>query len=184
MSEQPTDLPNAGDQATRLIQTHQTGVWRYLRSLGCNDHEAEDLTQETFLRVLQKPFDDFDRAATAAYLRRVAHNLLIDLRRRHKRLIVTDDVEKIDAFWQQVTVADQGEDVIAVLQECLASLSNRAQTALRMRFEKRKSRQEIADAIGVGEHGAKNLMQRAKSQLRECIERKLRLEDHLSTRKS
>lgn len=184
MSEQSPDLSDAAIQATRLIQTHQTGVWRYLRSLGCDDHEAEDLTQETFLKVLQKPFDDFDRTATAAYLRRVAHNLLIDLRRRQKRQIVTDDIEQIDAFWQQVTTVDQGEEVISVLQECMDSLTGRAQKALRMRFESRKSRQEIADALGVGEHGAKNLMQRAKTQLRQCIERKLRLEDHLSTRKS
>jgi RNA polymerase sigma-70 factor (ECF subfamily) len=44
--------------------------------------------------------------------------------------------------------------------------------ALDMRFRDRSSRSEIAVALGITEHGAKNLMQRAKQQLRVCIERK------------
>jgi RNA polymerase sigma-70 factor (ECF subfamily) len=42
-----------------------------------------------------------------------------------------------------------------------------------MRFRDDSSRDEIATALEITEHGAKNLMQRAKQQLRECIERKL-----------
>ncbi|HEX7449919.1 MAG TPA: sigma factor, partial [Pirellulales bacterium] len=61
-----------GFDAARLIEEHQAGVWRYLRVLGCNAAEAEDLTQDTFLAVLEKPFHDYQRAATAAYLRQVA----------------------------------------------------------------------------------------------------------------
>ena len=41
-----------------LIQTYQAGIWRYLRALGCDSAQAEDITQETFLNVLQKPFQD------------------------------------------------------------------------------------------------------------------------------
>jgi RNA polymerase sigma-70 factor (ECF subfamily) len=42
-----------------------------------------------------------------------------------------------------------------------------------MRFHGEHTRAEIAAALEITEHGAKNLMQRAKQQLRECIERKL-----------
>jgi RNA polymerase sigma-70 factor (ECF subfamily) len=42
-----------------------------------------------------------------------------------------------------------------------------------MRFRGESSREEIAAALEITEHGAKNLMQRAKQQLRECIENKL-----------
>jgi RNA polymerase sigma-70 factor (ECF subfamily) len=45
--------------------------------------------------------------------------------------------------------------------------------ALRMRFRDHESREHIALALGITEHGAKNLMQRAKSQLRKCIEGKV-----------
>jgi RNA polymerase sigma-70 factor (ECF subfamily) len=41
-----------------------------------------------------------------------------------------------------------------------------------MRFHQRLPRTKIADQLGITEHGAKNLMQRAKKQLRECIDQK------------
>ena len=40
--------------AAQLIREHQAGVWRYLRVLGCSRELAEDLTQETFLAVLEQ----------------------------------------------------------------------------------------------------------------------------------
>jgi RNA polymerase sigma-70 factor (ECF subfamily) len=60
------------------------------------------------------------------------------------------------------------------LQECFDRLTQRAKLSLRMRFKEGASREAIADALGITEHGAKNLMQRAKSQLRECVEGKLK----------
>jgi RNA polymerase sigma-70 factor (ECF subfamily) len=42
-----------------------------------------------------------------------------------------------------------------------------------MRFKEQLSRNQIAAALEITEHGAKNLMQRAKQQLRTCIESKL-----------
>ena len=32
-----------------LVREHQADVWRYLRYLGADGHDADDLTQETFL---------------------------------------------------------------------------------------------------------------------------------------
>jgi RNA polymerase sigma-70 factor (ECF subfamily) len=52
-------------------------------------------------------------------------------------------------------------------------LTERAQLALRMRFAEDASRVEIGQALGISDHGARNLMQRAKQQLRQCVEEKL-----------
>ena len=43
-----------------------------------------------------------------------------------------------------------------------------------LRFAEDNSRQTIAESLGITEHGAKNLMQRAKSQLRQCVEQKIK----------
>lgn len=156
----------------QLVEEHQVGLWRYLRSLGCESSEAEDLVQETFLAVIQKPFDNYAPAATAAYLRKVAFNRFISGRRRAGRMIVTSHVEEIDKTWTRWAGHDQGDGALDALRECLGSLTDRARSALQMRFQKQSSRSEIAGALGISEHGAKNLMQRAKKQLRECVERK------------
>ena len=170
------DLPSSDEspavEASRLIEDHQAGIWRYLRALGCDAAEADDLTQETFLATLQRPFENYNPAATAAYLRKVALNRLISARRRSGRLVYLEKIEEIDRTWTQLVSDGHGEALLDALRECLGELTERARGALMMRFRDRAPRAEIAEALGISEHGAKNLMQRAKKQLRSCIEGK------------
>jgi RNA polymerase sigma-70 factor (ECF subfamily) len=168
----PSDSPAAGFDPVRLIQSHQAGLWRYLRSLGATRELADDLVQETFLAILQKPFDDYEPAATASYLRTVARNLLISAMRREGRVIAVEDIELVEATWARWVGEDDGEELLAKLKDCLAQLTERARWALQMRFRDRLPRLEIAGQLGITEHGAKNLMQRAKQQLRTCIDAK------------
>lgn len=160
-------------EAAQLVERHQAGVWRYLRALGCDPDEAADLTQETFLSVFRKPIQDFAPAATSAYLRKAAHHLLIDLRRRQRRMHVVEDLEEPEADWNRWANDDNGERLLEALRHCFGLLTERARLALNLRFRERASREEIAAALAITEHGAKNLMQRDKQQLRACIEGKL-----------
>ncbi len=164
---------STGFDPTRLVENHQAGVWRYLRALGCDSALAEDLTQDTFLAVLQRPFNDYSPAATAAYLRRTAYNLFVSLRRRAGKVTAVEDVEQLDQTWTRWAGDDNGEALLAALRECFKQLTDRARMALEMRFQDRESRTNIASSLQISEHGAKNLMQRAKQKLRTCIEGKL-----------
>jgi RNA polymerase sigma-70 factor (ECF subfamily) len=164
----------AGLDAARLIKEHQAGVWRYLRVLGCSANQAEDLTQETFLAVLQKPFQEINRAATAAYLRQVARNLFISSQRRAARGVAMAELDEIEAAWSRWAANDDGRELLVALQKCLETLADKARQALELRFREKQSRAAIAAALGMSEDGAKNLMQRAKQHLRTCIERSLR----------
>ncbi len=158
-----------------LITRHQRGVWRYLRMLGCDDAAADDLTQETFLRVLRRDgFVQHSDAATSSYLRRTAYNLLVSDHRKHKRVQTVAEPSLMDEVWDRWAGKDVGGDrAIELLRECFASLTKRAQTALKMRFAANASRVEIASELNISEHGARNLMQRAKGQLRDCVEAKM-----------
>ncbi len=163
-----------GFDPARLIADHQVGLWRYLRALGCESSLAEDLTQETFLAIFQRPFQELSPSATAAYLRTTAHNLYISHHRKHNRLTTVADlnyVEDLSRQWAKLAGVDHGETLLDALRSCLQELTERARLALEMRFSDGASRQEIASAVNLTEDGAKNLMQRAKKQLRDCIER-------------
>ncbi|HEX5445100.1 MAG TPA: sigma-70 family RNA polymerase sigma factor [Pirellulales bacterium] len=188
MAANPAGREGAGGfDAARLIEEHQTGVWRYLRVLGCDAAEAEDLTQETFLAVLQKPFQDYQRAATAAYLRQVARNLLMSSRRRATRgaVVVKSAAEMglgdldaaamdaAEAAWLRWSGDDDGAERLAALRRCLQTLTERARQALELRFGEQASRADIAAALGMSEDGAKNVLQRAKQHLRACIEQEI-----------
>jgi RNA polymerase sigma-70 factor, ECF subfamily len=170
---------HAGDanllSPAELIRRHQKGVWRYLRMLGCDSSTADDLTQETFLRVLrQDNFVQHNDAATNAYLRRTAYNLLVSMHRKQKRVHTSVEASQIDEIWNRWAGQDlSGDLAIEILQDCLSQITQRAQMALRMRFGTGASRNDIAEKLGITDHGTRNLMQRAKAKLRECVEEKM-----------
>ena len=196
-----SEAASTGFDVARLVKEHQAGVWRFLRVLGCHPAEADDLTQETFLAVLQKPFHDYNHSATAGYLRQVARNLFIDSRRRAARMVPATDISATDISAIDLSTAeldereatwvrwaernagkdnhagennDNGAELLQALQRCLQALTGRAREALDLRFRDRLRRVEIAARLGISEDGAKNLMQRAKQQLRTCIEGSMR----------
>jgi RNA polymerase sigma-70 factor, ECF subfamily len=160
-------------ELTELVGRHQATVWRYLRALGADIALADDLTQDTFLEVMRRPFEQYSDSASASYLRRVAHNLFISRRRRDARMTVTEHVEQFESTWMRWAGFDAGNSALDALADCFARLTERAQLALQLRFAAESSRQSIAEALNISEHGAKNLMQRAKIQLRACVEQKI-----------
>src|SRR6478735_4276856 len=93
-----SDASPAFDLA-RLVERHQAGVWRYVRFLGADAAEADDLTQETFLALARAEFVERDERQTAGYLRVVARNQLLVLRRKQHREISTVDLEAADSVW-------------------------------------------------------------------------------------
>jgi len=158
----------------RLIDEHQAGVWRYLRALGCDPAQADDLTQETFLHVLQRPFQQINAAATSAYLRRTAYNLFISLQRKAGRTVALENLDQLDALWTAWAGRDGGDELLDVLRGCLDELTERTRKALEWRYRDERTRADIAAALEMTEDGAKNLLQRAKQKLRDCIEGKLK----------
>lgn len=132
------------------------------------------MTQETFLRVLRHPFQDYSQAATAAYLRRTAYHQFVSAQRRAGRVVSVDELEAIDYRWSRLAGEENGEEMLRSLRECLEQLTHRARLALELRFRDERSRAEIAAELSLSEDGAKNLLQRAKERLRECVEGKLK----------
>ena len=127
-----------------LIHKYQHGIWRYLRVLGCEASMAEDITQETFLRVIRKGFEQYNDAATAGYLRKVAYNLFISVKRREGKNVVTDEIERLDASWDKWAGADNGDTLLDMLRECLEGLTERARNALELRFREDHTRSALS----------------------------------------
>lgn len=175
-SSEPARQPMEPLTHSELIVRHQRGIWRYLRMLGCDSSTADDLTQETFLRVLRRTdFVQHSDAATSSYLRRTAYNLLVSNHRKHGRMQTVAEPAVLDETWDRWAGKDLTGDVsVEALRVCLTSLTERAQLALKMRFSDASSRIEIGNALGISDHGARNLMQRAKQQLRDCVEARLK----------
>ncbi len=175
--EAETAVTRATDPAT-LIREHQAGVWRYVRYLGANRTEADDLVQETFLAVLQRPFEDRSRLETAAYLRIAARRRLLMLRRKEGRemqlVFPLDELPLADQVWAEAAGDDGLETYLVALRTCLQSaVTDRVRSALDMQYKEKASRTVIAEKLAMTVEGVKTLLRRAKASLRECVERKV-----------
>jgi len=157
-----------------LVREHQAGLWRYLRFLGAEADEADDLTQETFLAVMRSNFEHRSAPETLGYLRQVARNQLLMYRRRTGREPVVGSLETAEAVWAEV-VKDDLSDYLLALESCLESaVDGRARTAVLLRYREGASRERIGAELNVAAEGVKSLLRRARLALRECVERKLR----------
>ncbi|MGE0433629.1 MAG: RNA polymerase sigma factor [Planctomycetota bacterium] len=161
----------------RLFDQHRTTVWRYLRYLGCDAAGADDLVQETFLKVFSAPFEDRGEAAAQKYLTLTAKHLFISqhVRRagRTRELQSIDEIEVADAAWQHTYDTAGGEDPrLDALRSCIAQLSGTAKQAVTLCYEMQRTGPEIADMLGLKEDYVRVLLTRTRQALRDCVLRK------------
>jgi RNA polymerase sigma-70 factor (ECF subfamily) len=169
----PRDIAMPIDLAA-LVRDHQAGIWRYLRFLGAADGEADDLTQETFLAVARRPFEQRSTAETASYLRTAARNQLLMLRRRQQRQISTVELEGAENVWAELAGTSGNLDTyLDALDECLAQLNGKARRAVDLYYRIAASRAAIATELDLKPDGVKTLLRRTRDVLRQCIERRM-----------
>jgi len=154
-----------------LVRRHHEMVWRYLRLLGCDAAQSDDLTQETFLAVLQKPFEQRDDTSTAAYLRTVARHLFLMAVRAARCRPAFEDLDAADRVFERI-LADAA--FIDALRECVEELPDpRTRRILDLRYGSGSSGAEIAARLELKEAHVNTLVARAKESLRACVEGKV-----------
>ncbi|NQT39128.1 MAG: sigma-70 family RNA polymerase sigma factor [Planctomycetes bacterium] len=162
-------------ELAQLVREHQRGVWRYLRYLGCDRTEADDLTQETFLAVFQSSFQQCSSRQTAAYLRTAARHRLLSARRRQSREPAAGLLDRAEAVWAEVAGEDGLDDYLDALKDCLqTAVNSRSREALSLRYTDNASRDRIAGQLEMTPEGVKTLLRRARGALRDCVEMKIK----------
>jgi RNA polymerase sigma-70 factor (ECF subfamily) len=168
----PTLPASTRPDVAALVREHQAEVWRYLRYLGASPELADDLTQETFLQLLRAPYQEQGRGARSAWLRTVARNFWLKSLRRPAHL-GEDELAAADAAWTGFARQDGGAEHLAALRLCIDELDGRARQAVRMQYEERRGREQLAAALGLSPDGVKSLMRRLRTALRACVERRI-----------
>lgn len=180
----PDDLDGPGpvehgtvDLAT-LVRRHQAPIWRYLRLLGADMHEADDLMQETFVLAARRlggaEGDGAPEARElvrhpAAFLRGVARNLLLGARRRRRsRPLAVSWCDAVDEFVSESPSAIDNER-IDFLRACMKQLRGRARQAIEWHHVDGLESVEIGRRLELGPNGLKSLLGRARQALRSCV---------------
>src|SRR4051794_37896496 len=174
-----------GDQSAwdTIVRTYWRKVFNVAyRFVGTYD-EAEDLTQEIFLKVFRS-LATFDRRANfQTWLISVSRNLCIDHYRsvRQERRAIDRHVDPNElspvAREPGPIAALEHEDRVALLREALAALPESLRTAVLMRDIQELTYQEIADRLRLPEGTVKSRINRGRVELARQI-RRLRGDDY------
>jgi RNA polymerase sigma-70 factor (ECF subfamily) len=147
-------------------------VCRYLLALGLGRPEAEEVAQETFLRLCQHLDAGGPQANVRGWVFRVAHNLARDEYRRRQR----QPVHPLDAGEGSAHAGANPEQQAITrqrtlrLQAALARLPVRQQECLHLRAEGLRYR-EIAEVLGAGVSTVAEWVQQGlKTLVKECDE--------------
>ena len=176
------DLYIAGDEPSLeiLIARHKKRVFSYVMMVVRDRHLAEDIFQDTFIKVIQtlKRGSYNDEGKFLPWVLRIAHNLVIDHFRRQKRMPVVDGGEDFDIF--SVVSLRQGnvEDRLVKTQlrsdirKAVEQLPSEQREVLIMRHYLDMSFKEIADTTNVSINTALGRMRYALINLRKQMEKK------------
>lgn len=152
-----------------LVDRHLSPIVTLARRMLRDEAEAEDVGQETFLRLWRRG-DGLELGAGGVkpWLRRVASNLCIDRIRAGRRLDVTDDVPEQCAPASQLRGLEQRE-LGARVQIGLDGLGERQRLALTLFHYEGRSMSEIGAILGVSEEAIESLLARARRALKSAL---------------
>jgi RNA polymerase sigma-70 factor, ECF subfamily len=160
-------------QFSELYRAHLRDVYSYAYYRVGNHHDAEDLTEQTFLQA----YRHFERALAESHGRplrpwliRIAHNLAANLYRDRSRKPQTpiDDTTSLTATHTTEDLVE-GRDELARILEGVKQLPDDRREALIMRFALGMDNREIARAMGRTDGATKVLIHRAIKQLEGIV---------------
>jgi RNA polymerase sigma-70 factor, ECF subfamily len=160
---------------SQLYKAHLRDVYSYSYYRVGNHHDAEDLTEQTFLQAYRH-FERAQRESEGRPLRpwliRIAHNLAANYYRDRARKPQTpiDDAGVISAPHTTETIVEDRDDLLRILRG-VQELPDDRREALIMRFALGMDNREIARALGRTDGATKVLLHRAIRQLEEIVKK-------------
>lgn len=155
-----------------VVNDHSARVYRLAFRLTGNPHDAEDLTQDVFVRVFRS-LDRFQPGTLEGWLHRITTNLYLDGARRRQRIRFDPMADNADdrlpsrdrSPGQLLDDQDLDHDVAAALDD----LAPEFRAAVVLCDIEGLSYEEIADALGVKLGTVRSRIHRGRSQLRRAL---------------
>jgi RNA polymerase sigma-70 factor (ECF subfamily) len=158
-----------GDAAAfrALADAHVKKIMGFAYRLLNDRTEAEDVAQETFLRLWKEAGRYEPRARVSTWLHRIAHNLCID-RLRARREQPSDRLDEERASNEPGGLLDRKLTARAV-EHALAALPERQRAAITLVHYQELGNIEAAEVLGIGVEALESLLARGRRTLREKL---------------
>lgn len=172
----PTVLEESAERRNRFISENLRRIFVQIYRVVGNADDAQDLTQETFIKALQREDQLKDAKKAAHWLSRIATNTAIDFLRRRGRVSFTD----VDELPQPLSapVSESPEQVLLrserqlYLEDGLRQLTERERTALVLRDVEGLPAGEVARRLGCSKATVRSHIANARIKFRRYMERR------------
>ena len=160
-----------------LVHENADMLTTYLRAVVWRQAVVDDLFQETML-VAWRRLGEYDPTRPfGSWLRGIAARLVMAHVRKTKRDVMLCDENVLVYLDRQIQRigqrdGDTWDDKIAALRECLAALAEAPKQAISLRYLDGCSAQTVAQRLNVTLEAVKKRLQRGRSLLLACLERK------------
>src|SRR6188472_2647285 len=156
-----------------IVRLHSARVYRLAYRLTGNPHDAEDLTQETFVRVFRS-LADFTPGTFEGWLHRITTNLFLDMVRRKQRIrfdaLGDDAAERLPSKEPTPQQLFNDAHFDADVQQALDTLAPEFRAAVVLCDIEGLSYEEIAATLGVKLGTVRSRIHRGRSHLRKALE--------------
>lgn len=166
---------DATDTGT-VFNTYHDRIYRYILHLVRNREEAEDLTQETFLRAYRRRDSLRDPDAVRGWLYRIATHACLDRLRQHRPQISIDGAESAARFQRMLSSApsvleiSERKQTSACVQRCLDYLPDTYRAVILLHKAHGLTAAEIAQLLGASLATVKIRLHRAQRKLQHVME--------------
>ena len=154
---------------SQWVALHWDSIYKLLYRLsGGSRHETEDLTQETFLRAIERRESFAAGTNLRAWLSRIATNAFLDRQRRKKVMKITSLPEELPQADQSVAApgkALEAGELHASVAIAIAALPETPRAVFLLRSQQEMSFREIAETLGTTEETARWHMMQARKLL-------------------
>lgn len=155
-----------------IVSTHSGRVYRLAYRLTGNQHDAEDLTQEVFVRVFRS-LSTYTPGTFEGWLHRITTNLFLDMVRRKQRIrfdaLGDDAAERLPSREPTPQQIFNDAHFDADVQQALDTLAPEFRAAVVLCDIEGLSYEEIAATLGVKLGTVRSRIHRGRSQLRKAL---------------
>lgn len=164
------ELVAQGDQQAyrQLMNRHLRGVHAFAYRMLGSRAEAEEVSQECFLRLWKHAGRYVARAKPSTWLYRIAHNLAVDRLRRRREGSAPEGLEEAATSERQSALVHDRQ-VARAVELALQNLPERQRAAIGLVHYQGLSNAEAAEVLGVGVRALESLLARARRQLKEQL---------------
>lgn len=156
-----------------IVREHSTRVYRLAFRLTGNPHDAEDLTQEVFVRVFRS-LANYQPGTFEGWLHRITTNLFLDQARRRQRIrfegLADDAAERLHGHEPTPAQAYDDKKLDADVQAALDGLAPDYRAVVVLCDIEGLSYEEIAATVGVKLGTVRSRIHRGRAQLRAALE--------------